>query len=195
MSYDISKTNHIPMRILFGTAGSEVELGYSEPGEITVSFNQSWVEQMAHQTGGRALEAYAKHGNPTIQVGLMEVATLANWEVAFPNGSPQSDGSSGTRFSPTLVTAGATTPHTGQKASAIAKQLILRPVSTASSSTEDNMDLWFPKAYVSAVRDIQYSVDVAVMLNVTFSTLYVENATEGEHLWILGKRTGAWVDA
>lgn len=194
MAYDITKTNHVPMRVLFGAAGSEVELGYTEPGEITVTFNEEWVDQMAHQTGGRILDSYAKPGNPTIQVGLLEVTNLANWAVAFPLGSAQSS-SGDARYSPTLITAGASTPHTGQKASSIAKRLILRPVSTASSSTEDAFDLWFPKAWVRTVGDVQFGVDVAVVLNVTFGTLYTEAATEGEHIWLLGKPTGTWVDA
>jgi len=92
MSYDVTKINNVPMRVLFGTAGAEVELGYTAPGEITVTFAEEWVEQMAHQTGNRVIEAYAKPGNPTIQVGLMEISTLSNWAIAFPLGSAQSDG-------------------------------------------------------------------------------------------------------
>jgi hypothetical protein len=195
MAIDVTKTNNVPMRVLFGTSGAEVELGLTAPGAITVEFNQSWVEQMAHQTGGRTIEAYAKPGNPVIQVSLMEVATLANWAIDFPLGSAQSDGASGTRFSPTLITEGASTPHVGQKASTIAKKLILRPVSTASSSTEDNFDLWFPKAYVSAVGTMSFDVEEPVVLGLTFSTLFTPAAAEGEHIMVFGKTTGTWVDA
>lgn len=195
MSYDVTKVNRVPMRVLFGAAGSEVELGYTAEGAITVTFNEQWVEQKAHQTGDRTIEAYAKPGNPVIAVKLLEVATLSNWAVAFPLGSAQSDGGSGTRFSPTLITEGASTPHVGQKASSIAKKLILRPASTASSSTEDNFDLWFPKAYCASVGAIQFGVDADMMLDLTFNTLFTEAATEGEHLWVFGKTTGTWVDA
>jgi len=194
MGYDVTKTNRIPMRVLF----NDVELGLCNEGEITVSFAQDWVEQMAHQMGKRVLEAYYNPGNPSITCGLLEVETLSNWEIAFPGGSPQQDGSANTRFSPTLITAGTSTPHIGQKASAYAKRLVLRPMKSASSSTEHSFDVWFPLAYVRSVGDMNFGVDSAIVLDLNFGTLYNPSATLGEHIWIKGLKTagsGTWTDA
>lgn len=193
MAVDVTKINHEPMFVIF----NGVELGYVREGEITVSFSEEWVDQMAHQTGNRVVESFYKGGGaPSVNIGLLQVQELANWAVAFPTGSAQSDGGSGTRFSPTLVTAGASTPHIGQKASAYAQVLVLRPAALyVNVSTETARDLWFPKAWCSGVGDIQYGVDQAVVLDCTFRALYVPGAAEGEHVWVYGLKTGAWVDA
>lgn len=116
--------------------------------------------------------------------------------MAFPTGSKQSDGSSGTRFSPTLITAGTSTPFAGIKASSLAQKLILRPATQyVDASTEKSRDFWVPKAFCSGVGDMIFETDAPQALDMTFQTLFIPTAGEGEHSWIYGLSTGTWVDA
>jgi hypothetical protein len=189
---DVSKINHEPMWAIFGGAN----LGLIAPGSVTVNFTDEWVDQMAHQTGNLVLESYYKPGSPTIHIKAIEILTMANWAVAFPTGSAQGDGGSGSRFSPTLITAGTSTPYAGQKASTVDAQLTLRPAAQyADASTEKTRDLWFPSAWCRSVGEMQFDIEQPMAFDLTFGTLFVAGASEGEHLWIWGLKTGAWVDA
>lgn len=190
---DPTKVNREPMWALF----NGVNLGLIAPGDVTVSFTDSWVNQTSHQLGPNAvLESYNQVGSPTIKVKTLEILTMANWAVAFPTGSAQSDGAAGSRYSPVLITDGNTTPFSGKKASAIAQKLILRPAAQyVDASTEKSRDLWFPKAWCSNMGDFQFSADSDMAFDMTFSTLFIPTAGEGEASWIWGLTTGTWVDA
>jgi len=191
MPGDVTKTNHEPVWAVF----NGTNLGLIDAGDVTVTFNEEWVDQMSHQTGGFKLESYYKGGSPTINIKALEVQTLANWEVAFPYGSPQSS-SGNSRFSPTLVAAGSTTPYAGMKASAVTHPLILRPAQQyADASTEKSRDLYFMKAWCRSVGAMNFSIDNPQALDLTFDTLFDTTAGEGQHIWFLGLLTGTWIDA
>lgn len=63
---DITKTNHEPVWLIYNATC----LGLIDAGQVTVSFTDSWVNQMSHQTGDAVLDAYFKPGSPTIKVKI-----------------------------------------------------------------------------------------------------------------------------
>ena len=193
----VSYLNHEPLWVVHGS--SATLLGFSSEGDITVSFNEEWVDQMTHQTGAYVLESYHKGGPVTIEVSLAEINNWDNWVEAFPTGEKQVDTDTvpNARFSPHKLAAN--TPYIGTKATAVASDLILRPVADyVDVSTETTRDLTFPLAWCRNVDAIPFGIDTPSELALTFGVLFDPAATSGEHTWIRGlmsEVTGAWAAA
>ena len=186
---------HEPVWVVF----NDVLLGLCNEGDITVSWNSEWIDQMSHQTGGHIIESYEKGGSPTVQVDLAEISNLDNWIVAFPVAQKQVD----TDTTPNnRVTGGSLTtnaPYIGTKATAVASQLVLRPQAQyADTTTEKTRDMVFQKAWCRNVDDIPFSIDTPSTLSLTFGVLFDPTATQGDYEWIRGLETevsGAWTAA
>ncbi len=178
---------------------NDVLLGLTGEGDVTVSWNTEWIDQMAQQTGGHILESYEKGGPPTIQVNLAEIANLDNFVVAFAAGQKQvdTDTTPNNRFAGGSLTANAA--YTGTKASAVASQLVLRPTSLYTDGTTETVrDMMFPKAWCRNVDDIPFGIDTPAELSLTFGVLFDPAATDGDYEWIRGLETavaGTWAAA
>lgn len=186
--------NHEPVWLVYNA----VLLGLIDEGDVTVTINEDWVDQVCHQTGSHVLQSYFKGAQVNVEASLAEITNLDNWAVAFPTAQKQKD----TATPPINRIAGGsattTTPYIGTTATSVAKVLILRPASLyVDASTETARDFLIPKAFCRAVGAIPFGIDSANVLPLTFSGIFDPAATEGEYLWIRGKLTGtgAWTAA
>lgn len=187
----IGNTNKVPVWVVY----NDVALGYCEAGDITLTVTPDWTEQMFHQTGSNLMDAYLKGHRVTVQCSLAETENVDTWEVAFLGGEEQNDTSSPPleRFVLGDKTEWAAGTFIGRKATAVAKELKLIPVSaytTASTHTGD--DIVIPKAFCRTVGDIQYSIDNDCALACTFEALFDATDANGAGLLYRGVSAGTW---
>ena len=186
---------HEPVWVVF----NDVLLGLAAEGDVTVTWNTEWVDQMSHQTGVHILESYDKGAAPTVDIELAEVANLDNWAIAFTAGQKQvdTDTTPNNRFASGSLTAN--TPYTGTRATAVAAQLVLRPEAQyVDTTTEQTRDMVFPKAWCRNVGDLLMGIDSPMTLPMTFGVLFDPAATEGDYEWFRGLETavaGSWAAA
>jgi len=174
---------------------NSVLLGFTEPNDITVSFTNTWVDKMFHQTGEYIPEAYFNGQQATIQVDLSEINNWDNWIVAFPMWEKQIDTDTPPNTRVVSNSSTSSDPYTGTKASTLAQELILRPVAQyADVSTEKSRDFVFPKAWVRDVGDVLFQINTSNALSCTFGTLFDPSASDGEMLAFRGLETatGSW---
>lgn len=188
-----SNAAHRPVWVIF----NNTVLGYTAEGEITARMQETWVDQVAHQTGAQPINAYHKGGNVEIDVNLIEVDNWDLWPIAFPVGTKQQDTATplNTRFTAYGTSAG---NFIGTKASSVAAQLVLRPQDAYTTvSAETQYDLVIPLAFVKNVGDIPFGIDVPNQLALTFGALLDATQTDGSNSWFRGLETpgtGAWAD-
>ena len=187
----LSNTNKVPVWVVY----NDVALGYTEPGDITLTITQDWTDQTFHQTGSYLMDAYLKGHRATVQCSLSETENVDMWEVAFAGGEEQNDTSSPPleRFALGDKVEQALGYFIGRKASTGAKELKLIPVSqytTASTHTGD--DIVIPKAWCRSVGDIVYSIDNNVALPCTFEAIFDPTDSTGMGLLFRGILTGTW---
>lgn len=200
MAGTLANTNKVPVWVCFGTAGAEVNLGFCNPGDITLTVNEEWSEQMFHQTGTYLNDAYFNGARATVTCELAETESLDTWAAAFGFGEKQEDAATppNTRFAFNTIDTVNAQFDIGTKASTLAKSLLLIPQAvyvTASTENADNIVL--PKAWVRNVGDILFSVENNCVLPVTFEALFDASSTTGGNLLFRGKKTatGAWAAA
>lgn len=172
MAGTIANVNHRPVWVIY----NDVDLGYVDEGDITITFGDSWVEQKTHQTGDMNVEAYLKRGPVTINIRLLETDNLSNWSIAFPYGEEQEDTSTPpeTRFAHMRIADLTSDEYSGMKASGIDAQLRIVPTDEYDGTPSNHFDHEFVihSAYVSSVGDMAFSVDSAQVMDLTFSSLF-----------------------
>jgi hypothetical protein len=191
---DVTLQNHIPVWVIFGTTN----LGLCDEGDITVEMNESWVNQLSHQTGRTPIDSFYAGNAPIVNITFIEVMNWDLWKVAFPYGEKQQDTFTPphTRFVPTRIVDNTSSRFVGHRATGIANELILRPEYTYNAAaTEEAIDVHFPKAFCSSVGTIPFSVDTPNRLPMTFTVLRDIAASSGQSPWYRGLKTptGSWV--
>ena len=188
MAIDTTKINNEAISVIYKT----VDLGLIEPGGATVTWNMEWVKRKGNQTGNATIEAFDKGVDLEITVAFSEVDNWSLWAAAFQATGEVQTFSAASRFAG-HDNATSAVQIVGQKASAFAGILVLRPLRSGSLTTEYAHDLTFPKAWCMNVGDIQFDVDAPETLELTFGVLYDSTATDGEQQWFRGLSTGTWV--
>jgi len=186
--------NHGPMWVIYNA----VNLGFLNEGEVTLTINQDWVDQLCHQTGSHVVQSYFKGEQVDVEASLAEITNLDNWVVAFQTAQKQKDTATPPINRIASGSATTTAPYIGTTATSVAKVLILRPVSLyTDASTETAQDFVIPKAFCRNAGAIPHGIDTANVLPLHFSGIFDPAATEGEYLWVRGKLTGtgAWTAA
>ncbi len=187
--------NHVPSWVIL----NDVLLGFTNDGDISVNMNQEWVSQFTTQTGANEVQAYNKGGTPTISVDLAEVYNWDNWIAAFPNAEKQVDTDTPVNNRIAGHDAAGTAQYVGQKATTVALQLVIRPVTDyTDETTETGNDFFFPLTYCANVGDIPFGLDTPLSLSLEFRALFNPAASLGQYQWVYGLETegaGAWVAA
>lgn len=150
-----------------------VNLGHTKGG-VEVTYEPEYKDVSVDKYGNTVVEKYLIGEKLTIKVPLAEF-TLANLQVAIPQGSPA--GAANAR-----LTVGS---NAGQVASTDAGQLVLHP----SSEGTRRHDLVVHKAYVSSTVTLNHAVDEEKIIEVTFEALLDESKSNGNYLGFIGDST------
>ena len=196
----VANTNKVPVWVCYGTAAAEVNLGYCNSGDITVTVTPSWVDKKLYQTGDYLIDSYFKGATVTVSCELAETESVDTWLVAFGFGQSQVDAATppASRFAFNTIDVVAAQFDIGVQATAIDGQLMLIPqVAYEQAATEHADNIVIPQAFVRNVGDILYSIDNNCALPVTFEGIFDPTSTTGGGVMFRGKKTatGAWVAA
>lgn len=152
---------------------NSVNLGHTKGG-VEVSYEPEYKDVTVDKYGNTVVEKYLIGEKLTVKVPLAEY-TLANLQVAIPQGSPA--GAANAR-----LTIGA---NAGQVASTDAHELVLHP----SSEGTRRHDMVIYKAYVASTVALNHAVDEEKIIEVTFEALLDETKSNGNYLGLIGDST------
>lgn len=154
-----------PMRVKFGTSGSEVDLG-GTLGNVVISAKYSKSNILADQSGTTVRDRRVSGVEVSVTTELTEIQDKDIWKVVFPHASLTGTGTSGTiNFNDNI----------GDSDLSNAKQLILHPLSKNDLDTSG--DYTFFKAVASAESSITYSPTEQARLKIVWNVLPDESAT------------------
>lgn len=145
-------------KVLFGTAGSEVDLGYTKGGvEFDVSTDTH--EVMIDQFGNTPISEYIMARKVSVSVPLAET-TLELMVTVMPGAELVTDGTTPTKKKVTVPTG------IGSNLLTLAKQLILHPVGLDEADKSE--DITIPFAMTAGALKFAYKVDDERIYNVEF---------------------------
>lgn len=166
-----------PCRVTFGG----VDLGATD--KVKVKIEQKLAPLKADQLGDTEIDHKVSGFKCTIETALDEVQLKANWKVVFPDNK--------------LVTSGPNTAmyfdsQVGQSMVALAKPLILHPLSKINSDKSTDMNVFLATAMPSS--EVDYSATEQQKLKVTF-TVYPDFTTQPPRFMLYGDPTVGLVAA
>jgi hypothetical protein len=191
MAGKVTHTNLTPMWAVYNS----VNLGFTNAGDITVTYTPEWRDYKAHQTGSYLLDSWAIGGDLTVQLTISETNHEGFWAMAFPLGEEQTATGPIDRFNFTKIADINASQFIGNvRASTLAAKLELIPVADyVSDTTETDNNFVIPKAFVRNNGDFMYSIEKSVEIPVTFQALLnPAGGAEGEAFAWVGKTTGTW---
>jgi hypothetical protein len=149
-----------PMRVKFGTAGSEVDLG-GTLSNVVVKTEFSKGEIKADQFGDSVLDRRVSGLMLSVTTEIAEVQLKDNWKVVLPH-AKLVDGGGGNKsiYLQSMV---------GDSDLANAKQLLLHPLSKADS--DKSGDLLIYKACAVAVTEIPFGPKTQAALKIVWNAL------------------------
>lgn len=150
-----------------------VDLGHTR-GNVEVTYSPNWSDVMVDKYGNTVVDSYLNGEKLTAKVPLAE-ETIANLKNAIPNATFA--GAANAR-----VTLG---KSAGQKASNMAYQLVLHPI------TENTRvrDIVLHKAFVKSDIALVHSNDEQTTFEVEFFGLLDESKSDGNYLGLIGDST------
>lgn len=145
-------------RVLFGTAGAEVDLGYTKGGvefDVTTDTHEVTVDQF----GETPISEYIMARKVTVAVPLAET-TLENMVAVMPGATLVTDGTDPAKKKVEVPTG------IGSNLLLLAKQLILHPYGKAEDDLSE--DITIPLAATAGALKFAYKVDDERVYNVEF---------------------------
>ena len=191
MAGTVSNTNKVPVWVCF----NDTNLGFCNPGDITLTITSSWSDMKFHQTGDYLVDAIFRGARATVQCEFAEIENLDTWVVAFGFGQKQEDTSTppNERFAFNTIDAVASQWDIATKATSIDANLVLIPqVSYVNATTETDDDIVIPCAFSRDVGDILFSSENNQGLACTFEALLDPTQTDGSNLLYRVRDTGTW---
>jgi len=165
-----------PCQVLFGTAGSETDLGKTQGG-VTVSFNTSVADLLSDQFGTAPEDQAITGQGATVTVPLAEYS-VENLAIALNQTALDYGGDKGIKGS--LLTG------TFLK-SAKAQSLLIKKYVNGVPSTDEDDWIRFPSAAPTGTFDIPYDAATQRVIEVTF-TAYPDS---NDVLYYIGDETAA----
>lgn len=153
-----------PMRVSFGTAGSEVDLG-GTLGNVVISIAYKKSAILADQSGSTIRDRRVSGMEFTITTELAEVANKDLWKVVFPHATKEGTGTGS-------LAAIDFKDAISDSDSANAKQLVLHPLALADA--DHSQDYTFYKAVASAESSITYGPNDQARLKIVWNVLPLE---------------------
>jgi hypothetical protein len=150
-----------PMKVSFGTAGSEVDLG-GTLGNVVITTAYKKAAILADQSGSTVRDRRVSGIEVTITTELAEVANKDVWKVIFPHATKDGTGT-GSLAAIDFLDA------MSDSDSANAKQLVLHPLALASG--DKSQDYTFYKAVASAESSITYGPNDQAKLKIVWNIL------------------------
>jgi len=155
-----------PMRVSFGTAGSEVDLG-GTLANVVISAKYVKSPVLADQSGSTIRDRMVSGMEVTVTTELAEIQNKDVWKVVFPHATKVGSGT---------TTAAAIRFDDGMSASDLsnAKQLVLHPLT--KSDADKSTDFTFFKAVASAESSLTYGPSEQARLKIVWNVLPDESA-------------------
>jgi hypothetical protein len=164
---DTTKMELSPMRVSYGTVGSEVDLG-ATLGNVVISAKYMKAPLKADQSGETVRDRRVSGIEVTVTTELSEIQNKDIWQVVFPHATKSGTGT-GSLAAITFNDA------IGQGDLANAKRLILHPLSKADA--DKSSDYTFYKALASAESSITYGPTEQARLKIVWNILPDESGT------------------
>jgi len=159
-----------PMRVSFGTAGSEVDLG-GTLGNVALSVKYMKSNILADQSGSTVRDRRVSGMEITVTTELTEVANKDIWKVVFPHATKDGTGTGS-------LAAIDFKDAIGDGDLANAKQLVLHPLALADA--DKSQDYTFFKACASAESSITYGPNEQARLKIVWNILPDESVTPNQ---------------
>jgi len=156
-----------PMRVSFGTAGSEVDLG-GTLGNVVLSAKYTKANILADQSGSTVRDRRVSGVEIQVTTELSEIQNKDVWKIVFPHATKTGAGSTTSaaiRFDDAM----------SDSDLANAKQLILHPLT--KSDADKSTDYTFFKAVASAESSITYGPNDQARLKIVWNVLPDNSAT------------------
>ena len=150
-----------PMRVSFGTAGSEVDLG-GTLGNVVISAKYMKANILADQSGGTVRDRRVSGMEVQVTTELSEIQSKDVWKIVFPHATKTGSGS-------TTAAAIRFDDNMSDSDLANAKQLILHPLT--KSDADKSTDYTFFKAVASAESSITYGPNDQARLKIVWNIL------------------------
>lgn len=156
-----------PMKVSFGTAGSEVDLG-GTLSNVVISAKYAKSNILADQSGSTVRDRRVSGMEVSVTTELAEIQNKDLWKVVFPHA---------TKIGTGTTTLAAIKFDDGMSDSdlANAKQLVLHPLSKAAA--DKSTDFTFFKAVASAESSVTYGPSEQARLKIVWNVLPDESAT------------------
>lgn len=155
-----------PMRVSYGTAGSEVDLG-GTLANVVISAKYTKSNIMADQSGSTVRDRRVSGMEVSVTTELSEIQSKDIWKVVFPHATKIGTGVgslAAIRFDDNIGDGDLTN----------AKQLVLHPLSKANA--DKSTDYTFFKAVASAESSITYGPNEQARLKIVWNILPDESA-------------------
>lgn len=162
VSYSTVSTQNMelsPMRVSFGPAGSEVDLGGSL-GNVSLSIKYTKAEIMADQSGKTVRDRRVSAQMIQVTTELAEIQNKDIWKIVFPHAKEVVSGMNKQIYFQAAI---------GDSDLANAKSLILHPLSKQNS--DKSGDYLFYKAVASAESEIVYGPEQQAKLKIVWNIL------------------------
>ena len=156
-----------PMRVSFGTAGSEVDLGGSM-ANVVISAAYRKASILADQSGSTVRDRRVSGVEITVTTELTEIQSKDIWKVVFPHATKIGTGIGS-------LAAIKFDDNIGDSDLVNAKQLVLHPLSKADA--DKSSDYTFFKAVASAESSITYGPNEQARLKIVWNILPDESQT------------------
>ena len=150
-----------PMRVSFGTAGSEVDLG-GTLGNVVLSVKYAKSSIMADQSGSTVRDRRVSGIEVSITTELAEVGNKDIWKVVFPHATKEGTGTG-------ALAAIDFKDAMSDSDLANAKQLVLHPLAVATA--DKSQDYTFYRAVASAESSITYGPNDQARLKIVWNIL------------------------
>jgi len=156
-----------PMRVSYGSAGSEVDLGGSM-ANVVISAKYSKANILADQSGSTVRDRRVSGVEITVTTELTEIQSKDIWKVVFPHATKIGTGIGS-------LAAIKFDDNIGDSDLVNAKQLVLHPLSKADA--DKSSDYTFFKAVASAESSITYGPNEQARLKIVWNILPDESQT------------------
>lgn len=162
-----------PMRVSFGTAGSEVDLG-GTLGNVVVSVSYNKAEILSDQSGKTVRDRRVSGQIYTVTTELTEIKNKDIWKIVFPHAKEIVSGGNKMIYFDASI---------GDSDLANAKSLILHPLSLPNADLSGNYK--FFKACASAESEITYGPEEQARLKIVWNIL-PDDSVQPERFFIHG---------
>ena len=165
-----------PMRVSFGTSGSEIDLG-GTLSNVVVSVKYNKASILADQSGKTVRDRRVSAQMITVTTELAEIQNKDNWKVVFPHAKEIVSGGNKMMYFDASI---------GDSDLAHAASLVLHPLSKANNDLSG--DYKFFKACSSAESEINYGPEGQAKLKIVW-TILPDDSVNAERFFIHGDPT------